>query len=183
MSIDRFVRAAVVTLALVTGGCEWFDTMSDPADIQPHEREPWAPPEGSVPLDGLPEYTLADVEGLLTNPVEADSASTAVGAAYYRGFCSVCHGVTGLGNGPISGLFPAIPAIATGTVAGMSDAYLFALITQGRGLMPSYERIPETARWDLVNYLRTMEAAPADTAAARASGGASAADTAAGGAP
>ncbi|MDX1660682.1 MAG: cytochrome c [Gemmatimonadota bacterium] len=178
MSRARLARLAiVVAVAASAGACEWFSTMSDPAAVQPHERQPWAPPEGSIPLDGYPEYTLADVEGLLTNPVDADSASEAIGEAYYRTYCSVCHGDTGLGNGPISDIFPAIPAIATGKVAGMTDAYLYALITQGRGLMPEYSRIPKTARWHVVNYMRTMGTA-ADTTAA--DGGTATADTAAG---
>lgn len=147
---------ALLALALPLSACEWFSTMSDPAAVQPHEREPWAPPEGSVPLGGDPEYTIADVDEVLTNPVEADSASLAVGEAYYRTFCDVCHGPTGLGNGSISEIFPAIPAIATSQVAGYSDAYLYALITQGRGLMPEYSRIPKRARWNVVNHLRTM---------------------------
>lgn len=167
--------ALLAGLALSTAACEWFSTMSDPPDVQPHEREPWAPPEGSVPLDGDPEYTLADVEGLLTRPTPADSASVAVGEAYYRTYCSVCHGATGLGNGPISDVFPAIPAIATPGVAAMSDGYLYALITQGRGLMPEYSRIPKPARWHVIDYMRTLGAgdgtpAVADTTAAEAGG-------------
>jgi hypothetical protein len=52
--------------------------------------------------------------------------------------------------------FPAIPAIATEKVAGYTDPYVFALISKGRGLMPDYGRIPATARWDIVNYVRTL---------------------------
>lgn len=158
----RFAKATplkiglLVVVALSAGACEWFSTMSDPAAIQPHERKPWAPPEGSIPLDGEPAFTLADVDEVLTNPVAADSTSLAMGEAWYNTYCSVCHGVTGLGNGPLSERFPAIPAIATTKVDTMTDPYVYALITQGRGLMPEYSRIPETARWHIVNYLRTL---------------------------
>lgn len=187
MPRGSFTKVALLAaVALSAGACEWFDTMSDPPDVQPHEREPWAPPQGSVPLDGDPEFTLADVEGLLSKPTSADSASVAIGEAYYRSFCSVCHGRTGLGDGPISGVFPAIPAIATPGVAAMSDGYLYALITQGRGLMPEYSRIPKRARWHVIDYMRTLgtgEQAPAaaDTTAT-ARGPAVGADTTAGGA-
>lgn len=185
MSRARLTRIAIlIAVAASVGACEWFSTMSDPAAIQPHEREPLAPPEGSIPLDGDPEYTLADAEGALEKPFASDSASVAIGEAYYRTYCSVCHGVTGLGNGPISDVFPAIPAIATTTVAEMSDAYLYALITQGRGLMPEYSRIPRTARWHVIDYMRTMgEAggAATDAAAADTTNGAAPADTATGG--
>lgn len=173
MPVASAARLLLLPAALVLlGGCEWFSTMSDPAAIQPHEREPWPPPERSVPLDGLPEFDLSNVDEVLTtNPRPADSTSIAIGEAYYDAFCTVCHGRTGLGNGPISDKFPAIPSIVTPSVAGRTDAYLFALITQGRGLMPEYSRIPKSARWDVVNYVRDLgervgaEGAPVDTTA------------------
>jgi hypothetical protein len=61
--------------------------------------------------------------------------------------------------------YPAIPTLTTGRLNDFSDGYLFALITQGRGLMPGYGRIRQRARWDLVNYLRTL---PVQAAAAGA---------------
>lgn len=162
-------RSAVLLAATLVAGCEWFSTMADPPSIQPHEAEPMLPPEHAVPLGGLPEFDLVTAEEVLTNPQAPDSASLAVGEAVYRDFCLVCHGMTGDGRGPISQLFPAIPAIGTDRVAGYSDAYVFALISRGRGLMPDYRQIQAADRWDLVNYVRTLPqaaAAPADTAAA-----------------
>ncbi|HUP20892.1 MAG TPA: cytochrome c [Gemmatimonadota bacterium] len=164
---------AAALLALSVGGCEWFMTMSDPPDIQPHEREPWPPPALSIPLDGDPAFDLVNVDQVgLTNPQPADSASLARGRAVYDDFCSVCHGPGGGGDGSISGIFPAIPPIGTAAVADRSDAYLYALITQGRGLMPEYSRIPKEARWDIVNLVRSLPraepAAPGAAAAAPA---------------
>ena len=67
--------------------------------------------------------------------------------------------------------------IATERVAGYTDPYVFALISKGRGLMPEYSRIPPVARWDIVNYLRTLPLGPATVSTTTA------ADTAAGAAP
>jgi mono/diheme cytochrome c family protein len=153
----RVVMAAVSLTAV--SGCEWFSTMSDTVSIQAHEREPVPPPEHAVPLDGLPEFDLTTVEGVLTPPPPGER-SLAVGKAYYETFCAVCHGDEGFGNGPISTRFPAIPAIVTPKVAAYSDAYLFALIAQGRGLMPEYSRIPQAARWDIVRHIRALGAGP-----------------------
>lgn len=169
---------AVLASGLAAGGCEWFSTMSRTDAIQPHESAPLPPPEHVVPLDGHPEFDLTSVESVITNPVPADAASIERGLAWYTTYCTVCHGADGLGRGPISDKFPAIPPVA-GAVR-FSDPYLFGLITQGRGLMPAYARIPAPARWDIVNYLRSMDfggggsAAPADTTAATS---AAAADT------
>jgi hypothetical protein len=39
----------------------------------------------------------------------------------------------------------------------LSDGYIFGMIRNGRGLMPSYNRIEEAERWDIVNYLRSIQ--------------------------
>ena len=179
--------AAGLALALSVSGCEWFRTMSDPADIQPHEREPWPPPALSIPLGGGPAFDLVTVDQVgLVNPQPADSGSLARGRATYDDYCAVCHGPDGGGDGSISGIFPAIPPIGTASVAGRSDAYIYALIAQGRGLMPEYSRIPSAERWDVVNFVRSlprMEPAAAGAAAADTTGAGTApapADTTAG---
>lgn len=172
--MQRSVLAAI-TLCAAAAGCEWFSTMSDPVSIQAHEREPLQAPDHAVPLDGHPEYDLTTAEAVLSNPPPVGEHSIVIGESYYQAFCAVCHGESGLGDGPVSGKFPAIPSIVTARVTGYADAYIFALITQGRGLMPPYARIPQAARWDIVHYLRTLETG-------QAGAGAGAADTTAPGA-
>ncbi len=41
--------------------------------------------------------------------------------------------------------------------AGYSDGYLWGMITNGRGLMPSYKRIPAQERWYVVDYVRQLQ--------------------------
>ena len=157
---QRGIALLLVVAALA--GCDWFSTMSRTPSIQPHEVSPLLPPDRSVALDGMPEFDLATADDLV-NPVPASVASTANGEAAFRDFCVVCHGEGGRGGGPLEDQYPAIPTLTTGRLADFSDGYLFALITQGRGLMPAYGRIRQRTRWDIVNYLRTLpvEAAPA----------------------
>jgi mono/diheme cytochrome c family protein len=171
---------AAILCAVAAGGCEWFSTMSRTEAIQPHETAPLPPPEHAVPLDGHPEFDLTTVEGLVSNPVAADAASVERGRAWFETYCAVCHASDGLGRGPISDKFPAIPPVA-GAVR-FSDAYLFGLITQGRGLMPGYARVPAAARWDVVNYLRSMGFGPGP-ASAPATPGAAGAPATPGGSP
>lgn len=149
-------RALFMALALPLTACEWFSTMSDPPSIDPHERAPLLSADHSVPLDGLPDYDLTNADERVSNPQPSSPASLETGRAYYDTFCAVCHGASGRGDGPLTKRFPAIPAIATAQVAGYTDPYLFALISKGRGLMPEYSRIPLSARWDIVNYVRTL---------------------------
>jgi len=170
---------ALLLALLAAAGCEWFSTMADSAGLSPHEREPLLPPPHAVPLDGLPEFDLVTADAVLPPAPQADSAAVTRGEATYRDYCYVCHGPGGRGAGPVARVFPAIPAIDTDRVAGYTDAYVFALITKGRGLMPEYGRIPPARRWDLVAYVRSL---PRGTSAAPAAGAAAApSDT--GGAP
>ena len=172
----RRSRALLVALALPLGACEWFSTMSDPPSIDAHERAPLLPAEHSVPLDGMPDFDLTNADERVSNPQPSSPASLETGRAYYDTFCGVCHGAGGRGDGPLTKRFPAIPAIATAQVAGYTDSYVFALVSKGRGLMPEYSRIPVSARWDIVNYVRTLSpgagatGAPAEGAAGSTSG-------------
>ena len=163
-------RALLMALALPLAACEWFSTMSDPPSIEPHERAPLLAADHSVPLDGLPDFDLTNADERVSNPQPSSPASLEMGRAYYETFCSVCHGVGGRGDGPLTRRFPAIPAIATAQVAGYTDPYVFALISKGRGLMPEYSRIPVSARWDIVNYVRTLSPGAGATGASGADG-------------
>ena len=169
-----------VAPALALAGCEWFSTMSDPPSIEPHERQPLLAPANAVPLNGLPAFDLTNVDDRVSNTQPSSPVSLESGRAWYDTYCAVCHGRTGRGDGPLTRRFPAIPSIATERVAGYTDPYVFALIARGRGLMPEYSRIPVTARWDIVNYLRTLPLVPATVSTTEDTAGA--ADTS-GGAP
>jgi mono/diheme cytochrome c family protein len=133
-----------------------------------------------VALGGLPDFDLTNADERLANTRPSSPGSLETGRAYYETFCAVCHGSTGRGDGPLTRRFPAIPAVATPQVAGYTDAYIFAVISRGRGLMPEYSRIPPTARWDIVNYLRTL---PPGAGATGTPAPAAGTDTSGGGAP
>jgi hypothetical protein len=49
--------------------------------------------------------------------------------------------------------------IGTGSNAAntLTDGYIFGMIRNGRGMMPTYNRIEEMDRWDIINYLRSIE--------------------------
>lgn len=160
-------RALLLGLAIPLAACEWFSTMSDPPSIDAHERAPLLPAAHSVPLGGTPDFDLTNADGRVSNPRPSSPASLEMGRAYYDTFCAVCHGDAGRGDGPLTRRFPAIPAIATAQVAGYTDPYVFALISKGRGLMPEYSRIPVSARWDIVNYVRTLSPGAGATGGAR----------------
>jgi hypothetical protein len=57
----------------------------------------------------------------------------------------------------------AAPSLVNERVRGLSDGYIYGVIRNGRGAMPNYARIEHRNRWDVVNYLRALQAGTADT--------------------
>lgn len=101
----------------------------------------------------------------LSNPLLADEQSLARGQALYEANCASCHGETGMGEGPAGQALdpPASPVAHTSQM--LSDAYLFWRISEGGAAfgtaMPAWKAaLDRQARWDLVNYLRSLEGAP-----------------------
>jgi hypothetical protein len=55
-------------------------------------------------------------------------------------------------------------SIITATTQGRSDGYSLRHHPNGRGLMPTYNRIEEMDRWDVVNYVRALQGRIPNTA-------------------
>ncbi len=99
----------------------------------------------------------------LRSAVPYQAASIANGLRLYQANCASCHGVNGYGDGPGGrGLRPR-PADLTAPHTGAHTAGdLFWWLTHGiRGSgMPAFQdRLSETDRWDLINFLRALSAA------------------------
>jgi mono/diheme cytochrome c family protein len=186
MGLWRFVvsaktlRVAATTLVpLLFGACSWFTDFRDQPAIQPWDSvadtiAPRGQPVNSVPVTGLqtPGYTFGyaalptviDSMSGLVNPkdpatlsaVELDS-SIANGHRYYQQNCAVCHGDGGMGNGPATKY--GVPGInlMTDMTKARTDGYVYGMLRNGRGSMPSYNRIEEPDRWDVVNYVRGLQ--------------------------
>jgi mono/diheme cytochrome c family protein len=105
-----------------------------------------------------------DSMAALANPVPADARSLDNGRKLYQINCAVCHGVTGQGNGSAVRYGMAGIALVNDRVRAMTDGYIWGMIRNGRGLMPSYNRLEELERWDVVNYIRGLQGRfPVDT--------------------
>ena len=73
--------------------------------------------------------------------------------------CVTCHGPNGKGDGPAAAaLPPPKPADRTSSkLAAESDGELFWKISNGRGAMPPWKHLPDKDRWEIVNYIRTLQ--------------------------
>ena len=102
----------------------------------------------------------ADYAGL-HNPVAAGSASLARGQEIYSENCEICHGVSGMGDGPDGAQLSPGPAPIRISGQMLSDEYLFWRISEGGEVfdtaMPTWKRIlDERQRWDVINYVRAL---------------------------
>lgn len=180
----RAKRVLGLVAPLFLAGCSWFTDFKQQPKI-----DPWETPSDTIPFRGNPqssvpitgsfapgfEYDRTPMPQTITqmasikNPVPADSASVHRGRIQFQINCAPCHGPLGMGNGPATRYGMAGIAIGAGSNAAntLTDGYIFGMIRNGRGLMPTYNRIEEMERWDIVNYLRSIEGKlpgiPADT--------------------
>lgn len=178
--MTAFKNAFMVVTVIVLPSCSWFTDFKQQPKLDPWETASdtiamRANPQSSVPIYGsdAPGFafgraqTIASVDSMsrLVNPVAADARSLQAGGQQFQINCAVCHGPAGMGDGPVTKFgFPPMPIGAGSNAATrLSDGYLFGIIRNGRGLMPPYNRIEERERWDLINYLRAVQAGTAPT--------------------
>lgn len=85
------------------------------------------------------------------NPLAGDPEAPAAGEKLYRHDCASCHGADARGRGKR-------PSLHSVRVHDATDGELQWLLTNGnlpRG-MPSWSRLPEAERWQIVRYLHTL---------------------------
>jgi len=113
-----------------------------------------SPPQGAIPIQG--EAVLGDEFPI--NPITSDDTSLQRGQILYDVHCALCHGLQGLGNGPLAEHFQRIPVDLAGSAAvNEFDGSVYLVILQGFGQMPSLsENLTIRERWDVVNYVRTL---------------------------
>jgi mono/diheme cytochrome c family protein len=140
---------------------DWISFMEIQPSFKPMEH-PLPVAVDSIPIEGA-AYTLA--MGVPVNPVSVDDISIQRGAELYRIDCVFCHGVKGKGDGVIGTFFKFKPTDLTSyDVQQNSDGALFLFVTNGvEGHMPPLnENLSVRERWDIVNFMRTLEnASPA----------------------
>ncbi|MBP6469427.1 MAG: cytochrome c [Chloroflexi bacterium] len=99
----------------------------------------------------------------LTSPIAADDESLARGQEIFTKYCVVCHGESGMGDGPGAANLDPQPAPVAHTSQMLGDDYLYWRISEGgahdpfNSAMPAWQTaFEETARWDVINYVRAL---------------------------
>ncbi|HKO16061.1 MAG TPA: cytochrome c [Gemmatimonadaceae bacterium] len=166
------VRAALLLPVILVGACSWFTDFKQQPKIDPWETvadtiASRGNPQNSVPVYGsaAPGYAYArdplpaSIEAMsgIPNPVPADAASRQRGKVLFQINCAVCHGPLGHGDGPATRYGMVGINLTMPVTQARTDGYIFGMIRNGRGLMPTYNRIEESERWDVVNYIRELQ--------------------------
>jgi mono/diheme cytochrome c family protein len=99
-----------------------------------------------------PKWVAPDSASARANPLAGRKDAVGGGGKLFHRHCVECHGADGMGRKKAANLTLPI-------VQSQHDGVLYWKITNGntdRG-MPSFSRLPELQRWQLVLYLRTFQ--------------------------
>ena len=170
------VGLSAIAIVGCTGGknqtnIEVIQNMMDQISVKSQDWDPKqgekvqmrVPPDGTVSKERIP-YKYAGnpigAEENLRNPLDSTPEILARGQKYYNIYCNVCHGDTGMGDGPVSvKMAVKPPSLLSAKVRGFKDGRIFHIITEGQGVMGSYaSQIPDDSiRWAIVNYIRSLQ--------------------------
>jgi mono/diheme cytochrome c family protein len=109
---------------------------------------------GTLPVDGelRREANASD----LVDPI-APSASTAPGRTLYGVYCAPCHGMSGMGEGPVAKYYVPVGDLTSQEVQQHDDGWFYAVIVNGTKTMPSYGyELQRLERWQIVRFTRSL---------------------------
>lgn len=91
------------------------------------------------------------------NPFESDPQAVAVGRKLFEQHCAECHGKNAGGT-------KKAPSLLREEVQRATPGTLFWVLTNGvvRQGMPVWSKLPEQQRWQLVTFLRSLNARPSN---------------------
>jgi len=124
-------------------GVFWAQEAQKPAELTPPQNPH--------------NYKLTPEDTARKNPVKFTENSVARGKKTYASQCTMCHGQNADGKGDAVADMNITPPDFTKpeTLKDRTDGDLFAILTQGSGVMPAQqERMKDKQKWDLINFLR-----------------------------
>jgi mono/diheme cytochrome c family protein len=102
--------------------------------------------------DGLWVTRVPDKARTRQNPFDSESNAVAAGAKLFRQNCSSCHGSEATG-------MDKRPNLHSERVRTATPGELEWLLKNGsmKNGMPSWSRLPEQQRWQIVSYLKSLQ--------------------------
>ncbi len=161
---------ALLPLLLLTA-CPRLDPMQRQQKVKAYEASAYwadglgmrAPPVGTVPHGRLLPVEVStglgpDGKPVALSPVPVDARLLARGRARFEVTCAVCHGLLGDGESQVAMNMSLRRPPSLHAYRDVPDGYIYRVISEGFGLMPSYATAlgPED-RWAVVAYVRALQ--------------------------
>lgn len=134
------------------------------------------PVDGTVKVGELFAYTLPNdsagyaMSAQVKNPLPPLSGvDSAEASRLFNIYCAICHGAKGTANGPLatSGKIGGVANLTLEQYVKMADGTMYHSILYGKNNMGSYaSQLDRKQRWQLVQYIRTLQPKPAAAQAA-----------------
>ena len=145
------------------------------------------PPSGTIKRGELFPYSLPNdsngynMSAAVKNPFDTiTKAQMSEAGRLYNINCAICHGATGVANGPIAsgGYVGGVANLTAEAYVKMADGTMFHSITYGKGIMGPYSsQVTREQRWMIVKYIRTLQPKSDSTSTAAPSTGGAVKDT------
>ncbi len=120
--------------------------------------------QGQLKLDdhlylGIEEVEPGEFTQAKSYPFEITADDLARGKERFEIYCSVCHGLSGNGNGMVVRRgYKWAPSFHSEKLRGMPPGYFFGVISNGYGDMQSYaHQVPVEDRWRITAYIQTLQ--------------------------
>jgi mono/diheme cytochrome c family protein len=106
--------------------------------------------------DGLWVSRVPEKDRLRHNPFDGSGSAQAAGAKLFKQNCASCHGDDASGK-------DRHPSLLSERVRSATPGELQWLLTNGsmKNGMPSWSRLPEPQRWQIVTYLKSLQSSDA----------------------
>ncbi len=94
----------------------------------------------------------------VTNPYAGQTQAVLAGKEVYTRNCGACHGIAGRGTGNV-------PPLGHGRLQTTPAGAIFWYVTRGDvdNGMPSWARLPENQRWQVISYIQSLKGGDSDT--------------------
>ncbi len=169
--MTRLPRLLLPAAALALTACPRLDPMQRQAKYLAYQSSSFYtdglamrdPPDGTIPYHGLLDPTVetgrgADGKPLAVSPIPFDQALVQRGREKFEVNCAVCHGVLGDGDSQVALNMSLRRPPSLHLYRDRPDGYIYQVISEGFGLMPSYAHsLSVHDRWAVVAYVRALQ--------------------------
>ena len=105
------------------------------------------------------DWKVTGIAKKIKNPIPSTQLSIKLGEKIYAQSCVICHGESGIGDGPAGKyLGKKVTDLTSKFVQSQKDGVLYYKITRGRAPMPAFNTIlKDKERWAVINYVRSLK--------------------------